>query len=228
MKLVNHSLYEKEKATALDITLNISIVVFAFLLMCTLAFSLVFRGFYINESSMLPTLTGAEPGVTGDYVYVNKLAKPDYGDIVIVYDDYRSDREPKNLIKRVIAFGGDSVKISDGVIYLKKAGEEKFKPLDEPYVDQKNNTRYENRYYNYPFKGDFHVVEEGCMFLVGDNRNVSGDSRDANNGINGDYPEESLLGVVTDFSMEHKKVISALYVFININIPEFFGVDTSK
>lgn len=228
MKSVNQNLYSKEKATALDITLNIAIGIFSFLILCTLAFSLVFSGFYINESSMKPTLIGAESDTTGDYVYINRLAKPVYGDIVIIRDNFRTDRSERNIIKRVVAFGGDSVKFENGKLIIIKAGTELREEVYEPYVDPNNNTKYDNEYYNYPSDEEYHVVKEGCMFLVGDNRNVSGDSRNSKNGIGGDYPMESLLGVVTDFSIEHKDVLSKIYVFINIKIPEFFGVDTSK
>ena len=64
------------------------------------------------------------------------------------------------------------------------------------------------------------------MFLVGDNRNVSSDSRNSLNGNGGDYSNDNLLGVVSDWSMQAKPVTSSWYVFINKTLPEFFGFES--
>ena len=224
MNFVRQNLYSKEKITPLGITLNVAIIIFFIVLMCELIFSMIFAGFYIQDESMLPTLNGAKGEVTGDYIFVNRFAEPERFDIVIINDDY-DPSDTKNIIKRVVAFGGDTVKFEDGVLWLKYNGEEEFVRIDEPYIDPGNNTStanasgHYNHHYNYPE----HTVKEGHMFLVGDNRNVSSDSRYNTNGNGGDYAMDKLVGVVCDWSMRSKGVTSSWYVFINKTVPEFFG-----
>ena len=229
MNFVKQNLYSKEKTTPLGIALNAAIAIFFVLLLCELAFSVVFVGFYIQEDSMLPTLNGANEDVTGDYIFVNRFAKPDYFDIVIVNDDYSPNScNHKNIVKRVVAFGGDTVKFEDGVLWLKRKGETEFTAPPEPYVDPDRNTqvRDEHGNYNHYYNYSEHVVKEGHMFLVGDNRNVSSDSRNSLNGNGGDYSNDNLLGVVSDWSMQAKPVTSSWYVFINKTLPEFFGFES--
>lgn len=229
MNFVKQNLYSKEKTTPIGIALNVAIAIFFVLLLAELAFSLVFAGYYIQEDSMLPTLNGANDEITGDYVFINRFAKPDYFDIVIVKDDYSPYKQNhKNIVKRVVAFGGDTVKFEDGVLLLKRKGEADFERPPEPYVDPARNTQTRdehgnfNHYYNY----SEHVVKDGHMFLVGDNRNVSSDSRNSANGNGGDYSLNNLLGVVSDWSMLSKSFTSSWYVFINKTLPEFFGIES--
>ena len=90
-------------------------------------------------------------------------AEPQYGDIVVFQSDLINSENGKEklLIKRVIARGGDTVAIRDGVVY--RNGE----ALDEPYT--------KDGYTNGAM--DETVVPEGHLFLCGDNRLVSLDSR---------------------------------------------------
>ena len=71
------------------------------------------------------------------------------------------------IVKRIIATEGQTVDIDfdDGVVYVDG------KALDEPYVNEPVHDR-EN------FEGKI-TVPEGCVFVMGDNRNASTDSRDA-------------------------------------------------
>jgi signal peptidase I len=132
---------------------------------------------------MVPTLE------VGDRVFVNKFAY-DIGEIgrgdVIVFENPNPaevpDRgavggflhwlgegigfaQPENedFIKRVIALPGETIEISDNVVYID--GE----PLDEPYLTR------EARQHN----GDYPETEvpEGTLFVMGDNRGNSADSR---------------------------------------------------
>ncbi|MCD6423194.1 MAG: signal peptidase I [Elusimicrobia bacterium] len=84
------------------------------------------------------------------------------GDIIV----FKSPVDEKQLIKRVIAIGGDTIEIKYKKVYLN------WEELSEPYV-----------YFEYPdkyFVGDFipeMKVPEGCLFVLGDNRDRSEDSR---------------------------------------------------
>ena len=58
----------------------------------------------------------------GDIVTANKVIDPDYGDIIVISGELYIDGVESWIVKRAIAFGGDSVKIENGLVYLKKQG----------------------------------------------------------------------------------------------------------
>lgn len=116
----------------------------------------------VQQHSMDNTLNN------GDYLIMWKLPykmgkSPDIGDIVVFETQLETEEgDQKLLIKRVIAKGGDTVAIRDGVVY--RNGE----ALSEPYTRD-----------GYTNGGmDETTVPEGELFLLGDNRVVSIDSRD--------------------------------------------------
>ncbi len=197
------SLYKRERRSPLNILLNVVIVFFLVILILELSFNALFTGIYVIDRSMTPTLTGAKSAGSagGEFIYIDKLAKPDYGDIVVVYRETENG-ERGNIIKRVVAFGGDTVELVNGV--LKVNGE----VVDESYLDP----YYNSPYVEYNTFGE-HTVEEGCMFLLGDNRNASNDSRQ-----NGDYPVENLVGVVPAWSMNLKSFTTGFYTFFNFTL----------
>ncbi|MGI6205903.1 MAG: signal peptidase I [Anaerovoracaceae bacterium] len=130
----------------------------------------------VQEHSMEDTLHN------NDYLILNKAAykfggEPQYGDIVVFKSNIVNEQngEDKLLIKRVIAKGGDTVSISNGVVY--RNGE----ALDEPYTKD-----------GYTNGGmDETVVPEGTLFLCGDNRLVSLDSRSSEVGF---VDESTVIG----------------------------------
>jgi signal peptidase I len=103
--------------------------------------------------------------------------KLEQGDIVVASLDRFKDGEP--IIKRVIATEGQLVDIDfdKGVVYVD--GE----MLNEPYTYTDTNI---SEGMEFPL-----VVDEGCLFLMGDNRNGSMDSRDPRIGI---VDEREILG----------------------------------
>lgn len=182
----------------LVIVLTIIIV----LLLCRIIFLSRYMGIYVVGSSMSPTLTGAtaanSPG--GDYLYADTHAVPEHGDIVVV-------EAPENgaIIKRVIALGGDTVYLCRGVVYIMYAGTDDFVALDESYVDEANNSP------DYPYNTtDKVTVPEGYMYLLGDNRTNSHDSRYSDYGC---FSESSLVGVITEWSLKSKNFLSGVYSF---------------
>lgn len=210
-------LYERRKPSRVNLILNIIIVLFFFVLIGELIFNSFYTNIYVQGRSMMPTLIGA-PSVSdsvvtegGDYVFVNTRATPDYFDIVVA-KTINSRGVSYNIIKRVVAFGGDTVKMDRGQLWIKYKGESEFTEINEPYVSEENNTP------NEPINSFAeHVVEEGCIFLLGDNRDVSEDSR-----RRGDYPVTSVVGVVPKWSLKYKATITSLYTFFEFKLG--FGI----
>lgn len=119
----------------------------------------IVQPFVIPTGSMRPTIM-EEDRVLAEKISYRFIRDPQVGDIV-VFDDPMSQHP--QLIKRVIATAGQTVDIRDDVVYID--GE----PLDEPYVHGKPTV---------PGTVPLPVtVPEGQVWLMGDNRPNSGDSR---------------------------------------------------
>ena len=148
----------------------LEILVFAacFVLMI---FSAVFRLCSVDGSSMSKTLEGGEMLVISDFMYT-----PENGDIVVFHQTDDNDHYNKPIVKRVIATEGQWVYIEYGNDYSMSVyvsddeNIEENELLDEPYANLYPGPGvYENR-----FKAQ---VPEGCVFVLGDNRYNSADSR---------------------------------------------------
>ncbi len=234
---VKDSLFAKKEDTKFNLVINVLITLVIVVLVFEVFFSLSYSGIYVIGASMNDTLMGAEEhfegdaylsggrpvrkyvaDTDGDYVYVKKNKKPVYGDIVVVNKDSST-----SIIKRVIAIGGDYVKIVAGKVYIKHSAEEPFpdEPLSEEYVSPEHNDPFNlsNTFHN-DEKGFY--VEKDSYFLLGDNRNVSLDSR-ADGGTN--FKENQIFGVVTDWSMRGKSGYTALHKFFVFDLPSVFGID---
>ena len=179
---------------------SIIFVVLAVMFALLVFFNVLYTRIYVVGRSMEGTLTGAASvnRAGGDYVYICKYIAPKRGDIVVV-----NVRDGRWIIKRVIGLGGDTVMMDNGTLYLN--GE----IVDEPYVDPDNN--------NDPKSNTFAeiTVEDGYVFFMGDNRDVSEDSR-------GDYgcrPIGDIEGVVADWSLLYKDRITDWNTFFEFTLP---------
>ena len=231
MNEVKASLYSKKKSK-LNIVLNVLIAVIAFALLFEVVFATTYSGIYVVGTSMNDTLTGAESEDTagGDYVFVNRHAKPDYGDIVVVFTE-----KNKTIIKRVIAMGGDRVKLVRGQLYIKYSGKDEFVEVEEAYVSAANNSSVSDQnsfpWVNNEIDENGYLVEKDCLFLLGDNRNVSLDSRgkiNVHNGLKSSIPEnfpvKNLYGVVAGWSLNNKNFFSVIHRYFYFDWPKSLGL----
>ncbi|MCM1546267.1 MAG: signal peptidase I [Clostridiales bacterium] len=164
-----------------------------------LFFNISYFRVYVVGTSMEGTLTGAESKYTdgGDYLYAFRTSSPRRGDIVVI----ENGNEP--IIKRLIALGGDTVELKAGVLYLN--GDE----VKEAYVDAANNTDAARN--TYPET----VVPEGYMFFLGDNRDVSVDSRSEKYGM---LPVSKIMGVVANWSLSFKGAVTSFNTFFDFKL----------
>lgn len=132
--------------------------------------------FVIPTGSMIPTIEIGDR-VLAEKVTYRWIRKPQYGEIV-VFDDPQAQRP--QLIKRVIATEGQVVDLKDGKVVVDG------KELDEPYTYGKPSLPLDTtgRVVTFPF-----TVPDGHVWLMGDNRTNSGDSR-----VFGARPLESIRG----------------------------------
>ena len=137
-----------------------------------IVFLFVGRVITVDGSSMYSTLFDGDKMLATDIFY-----KPENGDIIIC----RSSYYDKPLVKRVIATEGQTIEIDfdHGVVYVD--GE----MLNEPYIN-------EPTYIDEGFSGKA-TVPEGCVFVMGDNRNDSNDSRKPEIGF---IDEREIMGKV--------------------------------
>lgn len=120
----------------------------------------------VDGFSMNPSLEN------GEYILVNKLSykigEPARGDIVV----FSFPLDPnQDLIKRVIGLPGETVTVQEGKVSVNGI------PLEEPYIAAA------------PFYNGTWVVNEGQLFVLGDNRNESKDSHEW-----GLLPMENVIG----------------------------------
>lgn len=121
------------------------------------------RAVGVEGSSMYPTLHD------GDWVAVRSVTmNPKRGDIVVVTQPWERNVP---IIKRVIAVGGDEVYIDFNAHEVYVNGER----LNEEYIAEPTSLYYDIRF---PL-----VVDEGKLFVMGDNRNDSLDSRSSSIGL---------------------------------------------
>ncbi|MBE6827594.1 MAG: signal peptidase I [Ruminococcaceae bacterium] len=134
-------------------------------------FTFLFRFVTVNGKSMTPTLHN------GDCLSVSAIRTHyERGDIIVITQPNQLN-EP--LIKRVIAVGGDTVDINFADGTVKVNGER----LNESYIAEPTNRMFDVAF---PV-----TVPEGCVFVMGDNRNDSLDSRST---IVGMIDERYVLG----------------------------------
>ena len=134
------------------------------LVACLALFVFCVRIIDVSGTSMLPTLKNEDKMFVSNLLYT-----PEAGDVIVFKSD--SYNPNKALVKRVIATEGQTVNIDfdNGIVYIDGV------PIQEDYIAEVTTTKLD-------FIGP-KKVPEGCVFVMGDNRNMSTDSRKAEIGM---------------------------------------------
>lgn len=146
----------EKKRRALSTVLEIVVIVAAAFAIAMLVQAFLVKPFTIHQVSMEPTLN------EGDRILINRLTyhfrSPKNGDVIVFHSPVT---QGEDLVKRVIAVGGDTISVSNGKVYLNGVAQ------NEPYLLEQG------------FAGDYPEtkIPPGQLFVMGDNRNNSGDSR---------------------------------------------------
>ena len=152
------------------------VVIVGALLVAFLIKTFLMQAYYIPSSSMTPALQ------VGDRVLVNKLSyefgEVSRGDLVVFKRTEANTGNKTDLIKRVIATEGEVLEISGGEIFITEKGGKDRKLLVEPYLAEGVITQ------GFAFEGlcpeseaNTCLIPENFIFVMGDNRSGSRDSR---------------------------------------------------
>ena len=172
---------EDEEDSSLSFFYELPILILIALVVAVVIKTFLIQAFFIPSGSMVPTLA------IDDRVLVNKLSytfsDPEAGDVIVFDSPFASDEvdeslldtvtrnvaealglrtaDAADLIKRIVAVGGDSIRIADNQVYVNDVA------IDEPYVAQGSTMP------------DLEATEVplGHVWVMGDNRNKSQDSR---------------------------------------------------
>ena len=176
---------ERPGLTAIDVLKSWGPVLAAAIAIAFGIQSFIARPFAIPSPSMLPTIE------VGDRVMVNRLSyqvgEVERGQVIVFDTPANAESNEDFFIKRVIGLPGDRVTLRDGEVYI---GEQR---MVEPYLAAGSRNAQAQR----PIPGcaqeaaSFRecIVPQGHVFVMGDNRNASVDSR-----VFGPVPIDTIVG----------------------------------
>jgi signal peptidase I len=159
---------EPKKSSITRTLVEIVVIVAAAFAIALLVQAFIVKPFTIHQISMRPTLE------EGDRILLNRLSyhfrEPARGDIIVFHSPITKGDD---LVKRIVAVAGDRVSVSGGKLYVNGVEQ------DEPYLLEQG------------FEGGLPetLIPAGDVFVMGDNRNNSGDSR-----LFGPIPKDVIIG----------------------------------
>lgn len=145
--------------------------VYGLLFVSVLVFNSLFMITRVDGQSMAPTLK------SGSVILVKRSEKVRRFDIVALVERVKENGSSKNIIKRVIGLPGDTITVLNGTLYIND------RKYEEPYLQEKFIKEYKKS--SYTLK-----VPKDMYFVLGDNRDVSKDSRQV-----GSFVKKSVIGV---------------------------------
>lgn len=159
----------------------------------------------------------------GDDLYAVKYhGNAERGDIIVIdvsdIKHFHSKGDEVYIIKRLIATEGDTVRLKDGAVYITYAGTDEEILLEEPYAKGETDPRPHIN------DGEFiteWTLEEGEIFVLGDNREVSDDSR-----VVGPLQRDHIIGVVLDWNFVDPRgwdAFSSPFIRFYLDIVRFFS-----
>lgn len=160
-----------------------------FIMVHNVVFSFDYKGYRIPTDSGSPTLE------KGDEIIAKMNSPTEYKRnslVIFPLPNSKDDKKSELFVKRIVAVEGETIAINNHTVYVNN------KPLSEPYVLSNNNRD--------PYSENFspHLVPKGYVFVLGDNRDQSDDSRHF-----GDIRIDDIKG-------------KALYIFLSKN-PQKIG-----
>jgi signal peptidase I len=185
------------KKTPLGVAWGVVVEVGKILLLVLLLRAYVVQVSQVTGPSMEGTLQESDrlivdrltPGIANNtdkwwFAWLPGFMTPEFkrGDLVVV----RSPEDPGlELVKRLIALPGDTIKFEDGRLWLKPAGASDFEEVKEDYLNAEELKREDGSYNAYTWdnlggyidEGDEILVPKDRIFVLGDNRPHSNDSR---------------------------------------------------
>ncbi|MFC5401912.1 signal peptidase I [Cohnella soli] len=146
---------------------------------------LLLSPFIVDGPSMQPNFWNRERIIVNKIIY--DIRAPKRGEVIV----FHVPEEKRDFIKRVIGVPGDTVKVDGDTVYING------KPIEEKYLKSAYEEAHANgEKYNYRSDGSFPntkfpdgVVPEGTVFVMGDNRSNSEDSR-----MIGYIPQSRIVG----------------------------------
>jgi len=154
----------KKRMTKREIFEWIKAIVLAVLIVFGIRYFL-FIPVAVSGESMMPTLNN------GDHMIINKIGDIKRFDIIVFHAT-----EDEDYIKRVIGLPGDHIEYKDDVLYING------KAYEEPYLDDFKEALLDDGFLTESFTLEetpvaSETVPEGHVFVMGDNRRYSKDSR---------------------------------------------------
>jgi signal peptidase I len=145
----------KRRSAALRTVFEVAVIIVAAFVIAMVVQFFVMKPFTIHQVSMQPTIHDGERVLVNRFVY--HFRDPKRGDVVV----FHSPVKDEDLVKRVVGVAGDRIEVKDGGLYVNGMRQV------EPYLNEQ------------VIQGAFPetTVPSGSVFVMGDNRNNSLDSR---------------------------------------------------